>query len=430
MTNPPQWPEFDPSRAPQPPYGAPRQPGYPPTGGYGPGTPPPGSSGAGYPPPAGPANYGGPPPTGGHGPGFGPPPGQPPYGSAPGSPPEWAVPARKNRKPLIITASAAVAILVVIAVVTSVLMTSGGSDGGAPTAVAGDARGVVKQYLEALARGDATAALALGSSEPASTDLLTDDILKQQQQMAPLTDIQITEDSPLSDDPNKTEVSVTAKFGGQATEGSIIVTKADGGYKLVDAFANEEFIGLTMNFGNSPPADRLESTLQIFGKPLDPSGHAYVFPGAWKVTSSSPYIDVNPPPPVKIGLGGQLGDYADVKSSMNDKGRKAAEDAIAAWFTKCYSPGPKTGGCASVTNFGTDEYDRTTIALTAPPDLSKLRYDFIDGYTYVTVAGVVPDVHFTVLGRDGQTKSLTVDPGVGVKVSLAKEPAVVEDPPA
>ncbi|MGE5694739.1 MAG: hypothetical protein ACM4D3_05730, partial [Candidatus Sericytochromatia bacterium] len=53
----------------------------------------------------------------------------------------------------------------------------------------------VRGYLEALARGDAEAALSYASDQPASKEFLTDEILQKQIDKWPISDIQILDDN-------------------------------------------------------------------------------------------------------------------------------------------------------------------------------------------------------------------------------------------
>ncbi|BCI86920.1 hypothetical protein NIIDMKKI_21260 [Mycobacterium kansasii] len=71
------------------------------------------------------------------------------------------------------TLGAGGAVLVVVAIVLVITLAGRGGPGGGGSA--GDA---VKGYLQALARGDAEAALSYGADLPATKELLTDEVLK------------------------------------------------------------------------------------------------------------------------------------------------------------------------------------------------------------------------------------------------------------
>ena len=404
MTHYSNWPGHDPARAGQQPYGAPPPP---PAGPYGP-APGAGQQNWGYPP----VNYG---------------PGHPapPYTSAgPGG-----APPPKSRKPLLITVGAAVAVLAVVGVIVAVLLGSRGDH--KTTTASGSASDVAKAYLEALARGDAKAALDLGAAQPGSSDLLTGDVLKQQIKMLPISNIEILGETPDPRDSGKATVKVAARLGDKRTETKISVVNSDGRWKLESAFVNvgtqggrpidTGAVGKDLTLQPMSP----DSTLLIFGKPIDKSGHFYAFPGALQVKSSSPYIDVNQPPPLTFDqLSGVFDAFVEFKYSMNDAGRKASEDALRAFITKCYSPGPKTGSCVLVTDFGPD-YDPTTISLTGPIDMSGLKYTYLGTDTWVMVSGTVKDMPFTVRTSDGQTRPKTTNLALANAVDISKDPAAV-----
>jgi hypothetical protein len=276
--------------------------------------------------------------------------------------------------------------------------------------------------MDALARGDAKAALELGASEPANGDLLTEDILKKQIALAPIRDVQIMEETP-HEEGDGVAVKVAARIGDQRTEGQINVAPVDGAWKLNSAFVDAEPSGVIDNEWS------IGHVLRIFDKPLDETGIFYAFPGALEVHTTSPYIDVNKPAPLGLDLGNIFPQHPEFDISLNDRGRPAAEQAMRAWITKCYSPGPKNPPCAKLTGFE-PEYDSTTIQLTAPLDLSGLKYEYNGGFFYVMVTGAVPNVNFTVRqNSDGQTVPLIVDLTIANRIDMSKDPAVVDESP-
>jgi hypothetical protein len=135
---------------------------------------------------------------------------------------------------------------------------------------------------------------------------------------------------------------------------------------------------------------------------------------------------VNPPGPLGLDQLNQMQSFIDFKYSMTDAGKKAAEDAIRAWLTKCYSPGPKTGDCAQFAS-GPDweGYDTDTISLTGPIDLSGLKYNFNDVLRYVMVTGDIKGVPITVRRTDGQTVAITASVWFTQQVDLGQDPPVV-----
>lgn len=259
------------------------------------------SSGAGR-------NYGGPNPIGGPAPapptGWTPPappqpPGQwqappaqqppPPPGWGPVGPPESGPqfpvqprPGRRHRKALLVTVGAGVAVIAVIVIVGAFTLFGGGggSGGGSPSAA-------VKGYLEALARGDAEAALSAGADQPASKELLTDDILKKQIEKMPISNVRILGDNA-SNASGTGQVHVTVSFGDQSSDATLAVKKADGRWKL-DAGA------VRLDFTRFTATNQAMETLTAFGKPIGKSV-AYVFPGWIDWGSSNKNIAVKAKP--------------------------------------------------------------------------------------------------------------------------------------
>lgn len=400
MTDYPQWP--GPATGPQ--YG-----GAPPPGGpYQP------QPGAGRPDWAVPApNYG---PGQGYSPGYGPSgQGYLPYPPQPGG--DWKPP--KSRKPLYITAGAATAVLAVVGVIIAVLVSARGGGGEAGPAPGG-ATDVAKAYLEALSRGDAKTALSYGASQPESTDLLTDEVLKKQLAKAAITDIEILgEDNQPGADQKNTAVRVAAKLGGKRTESKVNLVLVDGGWKLSNAAVNVNTLAGSVD--SSP-----DSTLLIFGKPIDKSGHFYVFPGYFELTTSTPYLQVNQPGPTTFD---QLnaGMFLELKWSMPDSAKPAIEDAVRAYLTKCYTPGNKPDYCKPVVG-GRDweDYDVDTISLTGPINLGGLKITYDGVLRYAMVMGDLNDIPITVRRKaDGQTVPLLAGVWFTQQVDLTQDPPVV-----
>ncbi|MED5812854.1 hypothetical protein VST63_10825 [Mycolicibacterium sp. 050232] len=280
----------------------------------------------------------------------------------------------KNRKPLFITAAATVAVLTVIAVIVAFLLSKGedgptGNPDGSPTDVA-------KAYLEALAQGDAQAALDLSATQPATTDWLTDDILKLQLEKLPITEVQVIGEEKKPDADERTSVvKVAAKFGGQRTEGELNMVVVDNQWKLSAAFVDattQEIHG----FGYDEEVD----ALRVFGKPLPQSRHFYVFPGYLEIKSSTPYLNINELPPTTLDDVTALKDTSvKPKYSMTDEGMPAAEQAVRAWVDNCFNGGKNTGECEGAINgnWGED-YELSTMRVRGPIDLSEANLRLAD----------------------------------------------------
>jgi hypothetical protein len=225
----------------QPPYGQqPQQPYGQPTPSAGQGAPA-GYGASGYSPiPGGPGGQAGPGGPGGPGgpvpPGYQPlygPQGQPAGPGQPGGP----QPPKKSGIPKGANIGGAGVLVLILLIVGAVALTgrgseptAGGGGGGtsAPVPQATKASDAVKGYLDALAAGQAEAALAFGKDQPADKTFLTDAVLADSVKRAPITDINVPEVA----DENAYQVSATYKIGGQAVNENFYVSKEGDVFQL------------------------------------------------------------------------------------------------------------------------------------------------------------------------------------------------------
>ncbi|MCH9729834.1 MAG: hypothetical protein K0U84_09195 [Actinomycetia bacterium] len=284
--------------------------------------PPPGPMGPG----PGPGQFGAPPAY------FGP----PPTSGVAGSARFGGLLPTQMSKPLIVTLSSGLAVVLVVALIWVIAAVSGGS-GSSGGGSAGDA---VQGYLQALARGDAAAALAFGQDQPASTALLSNDILKKQIDQWPITNIRIlSDDSTTQSYPGvgMAQVHVTANFGPHTSDATIFVQKNnDGEWKLPTAS-----IKIAGSQSGLAVVGGAAKTATLFGEPVPPEG-TYVFPGYLDIGSTSPYVDVTSNSPLlldNIGLVGLpakmlLAPYVTTME-LNGEGRQAVREAIDAAYASC-----------------------------------------------------------------------------------------------
>lgn len=248
-----------------------------------------------------------------------PPPPPPPGWGPPGTPergPQFPVQprtGRRHRKALLVTVGAGVAVIVVIVIVGAFTLFGGGGGSGASSPSA-----AVKGYLEALARGDAEAALSDGADQPASKELLTDDILKKQVEKMPISNVRILGDNA-SDASGMGQVHVTVSFGDQSSDSTLAVKKADGRWKL-DAAA------VRLDFTRFTATNQAMETLTAFGKPVGKSV-AYVFPGWIDWGSSNKNISAKGKPVLLESLASSAGAAVLPTLSVSEAGRA---DIIAA----------------------------------------------------------------------------------------------------
>lgn len=200
---------------------------------------------------------------------------------------------KRNRKALIITIGAGAAVLLVIVIVAVVALVGRGGSGGSS-----DSAGkTVQGYLEALAKGDAEAALSFGADQPASKELLTDEILKSQVEKMPISNIRI-----LGDDSNNGigfgSVHVTANFGDQVSDTTFMMKKSGNKWKLDSAAVRLDY--------STRASSKAVGTLTAFGKPIG-SSVVYVFPGYVDWGSNNSNLEVEGKPLLLDSLTGYAG---------------------------------------------------------------------------------------------------------------------------
>jgi hypothetical protein len=320
------------------PYGGPQAP-WPGQGSAGPA---PGQSPApyGYPQP-GPGS-----PSTGSGYSFGPftPDQQSPQPGSYGSPPRWpgagsaqpGPPPKGKGKILIIVVAAALAVIlmVVLAVVVATRGTPtanpGGntstqrqqtdpSQGGAPqnTPQPSDA---VTAYLQALAAGDAVAALSYAADPVPTGRLLTNEALAESRDRAPLTEIQV----PVVEDQSAKSVSATYTLGNSTVTGSFDVVKVGDSWKLSRAVKD---LDLSFIVDGSVP-------VKINGVKVTESSVA-VLPGSYEFTTGLPYVGYGSKNVVLVKSPYVEADTYRIQSKLTKSGKKAVISATKKSYNRC-----------------------------------------------------------------------------------------------
>ena len=208
-----------------------------------------------------------------------------PYGT-PAQPPQ---PPAKKKTWLLILVGVLVIALAAFGVYWFVLRDKGSSGTGGgetptpsgPTATPDEA---VQGYLEALAAGDAKAALAFAATPPANTTFLTDAVLAAGLAIAPITNITVTP----SDTPNPTEARLAASYNIGLDR---VSTQYD--VKLV----GDEYLLTTITQQLSLASAYISDLgMALNGVPLDglQLGSVDLFPGAYAFTTTNPMLTISP----------------------------------------------------------------------------------------------------------------------------------------
>jgi hypothetical protein len=143
--------------------------------------------------------------------------------------------------------------------------------------------GTVRGYFAALERGDASSALGFGDVPAGPTDLLTDEVLAEQDAIAPLHDVSIDAVAEQGDHA-RVEVSYRLKFasGDRRYRSVLHVVKRDSGWRLTSTVVP---VRITVE----QAVDRLN-----FAGTTAPSGRVLMFPGALPIRFDTPYLRVDP----------------------------------------------------------------------------------------------------------------------------------------
>jgi hypothetical protein len=284
----------------------------------------------------------------------------------------------------------------------------------------GPAGQLVKTYLEALARGDAQAALAAGQDPPGSTQFLTDDILKQQIAHWPITGIAILSDDTSSPDAPSNSlgrglVRATARFGDQVADNFWEVKKDNGSWRLQSA-------GVKVSPQESAAVN---NTLMMFGKPFP--GEAYVFPGWIDLASSNPNLGIKFEThgvlPGMMELNSTTGTHVSIRVGLSDAGKKFVEDSVTAAFASCQSStrlAPPPPCPVAIKNTDGSLVDGT--AHWGAADVAQLRSTFFDpDKLEVSVMGAVR-IPVTAQQRGGATTDANINQYVIGKADLTATP--------
>lgn len=178
----------------------------------------------------------------------------------------------------------------------------------------------VAAYLQALAAGDATAALSY-SADPAPTGpLLTNEVLAESLNRAQLTGI----DVPVVDDQNVKSVSATYTLGSSVVNESFDVVKVAGAWKLSRAVKD-----LDLAFIVDGPVPVKINGVKVTEKSVA------VLPGSYAFRSGLPYVGFGSKNVVLVRSPYVDADTYNIQSQLTGAGKKAAISVAEKSFSKC-----------------------------------------------------------------------------------------------
>jgi GH24 family phage-related lysozyme (muramidase) len=265
-----------------------------------------------------------------------------PYGSPPGSYGAGPIqptpqPKGKSKGRILIIIGAAALAVILMAVVAVVVATRAGSaanpggntgtqgqqtnpsQGNAPQGAARPSDAVAG-YLQALATGDAVAALSYAADPAPTGPLLTNEVLVESGERAALTEVQV----PVVEDQDATSVSATYTLGDSAVSESFDVVKVADAWKLSRAVKD---LDISFLVGGSVP-------VKINGVTVDQESVA-VLPGSYAFTTGLPHVGYGSKNVVLVKSPYVEADTFSIQSKLTKSGEKAVISAAKKRYNTC-----------------------------------------------------------------------------------------------
>jgi hypothetical protein len=203
------------------------------------------------------------------------------------------------------------AVLAIALVVIGFAAYTVGSGGSSPA-------DVVRSYFGALSRADAGAALALGAA-PTDRTMLTDDVLRQQQSLAPISAVRVLDTRTGS---AGAVVRVRYRIGTQVVTDDVELLRRGSGWALNHVAVDVEL---------SAPASLPKPT--VFGVAVPAGGDIYVFPGMVQFGSADPAFGLAPSTAVLSDA--DVPAMASPTPVLSGAGRALLTKVISAAMTRC-----------------------------------------------------------------------------------------------
>lgn len=196
--------------------------------------------------------------------------------------------------------------------------------------------GTVRGYFAALARSDAPAALGFGRLPAGPHDLLTSQVLAEQQQIAPLRDVQILSVAR-SGSRATVRYSYQLRFdiGDRTITGAVRVIDGGSGWRMA-----QTAVATTVHLNQA--VDR-----STFAEAAVPEGRTLLFPGALPIRFDTKYLTLTPRA-AQVRLGGARSITLGVRATAAARSRMTA--ALRKRLTDCVSGPPPSVACPLPSN--------------------------------------------------------------------------------
>jgi hypothetical protein len=323
-------------------------------------------------------------------------------------------PASRRRRRLRVVAVSA-AVLAVAGVVAYFAFPHGAPTDAPPSATSAQesARLAAQRYLEALARGDADAALSFSANAPATTAWVSADALRAQLALTPITDIAVTS-APAgpSDDPTTVQyVVMSARFGKTASQTRIAVRRNGNDWKL-------DTVTAPVDIGTPGASGAFLKAVALLGIATNGTTPVSVFPGELAVSSSNRFIDISAQAaPVLLNALAPGASHPRIEpvATLNDTGLQAAKTAVDDWQHYCNQGVAPPPECGPLSN------GDTTVSVTGAGDFSRAQFSFDPNTMKVAVSGSI-----TYAAHSARTATVTYN--AAGSVDLTKDPPVYTSP--
>ncbi len=266
-----------------------------------------------------------------------------PGAPGPGGPP----PGKTNRTPLFIGVGAAVVVLVLVLVFVIRGIAGGGDETAGPTG-GGDgdddqqteapenpieaAVTAASSYYEALAANDAATALTYVESRGSSTDLLTDEVLAYSNEIAPITDIEVTAPDDADESDYSVDLAVSYKIGEQEINET-----------LTAGISHDGQVSLYIYLADFDPSRQLNG-LDVLVNDTPVSSTAALFPGSYEVTTATENFEVTGED-ASFTVTENYVSLTNIQASLTEDGLSAFREVVAADVEACMSSDSLNPGC-------------------------------------------------------------------------------------
>jgi hypothetical protein len=267
-------------------------------------------------------------------------PGQPGYDAAAGygQPPQGGG-SGGGKKLFFLIGGGALAVLLVIVLIAVAIVRGGnneaagpggnGGGGGASAPAASKPSDVVKSYLDALAAGDAEAALGLMSDAPSDTSLLTNEVLQASIDIAPITEVSVPEVT----DEYAYSVQASYKMGDKAVNAEYRVDNSSGSWLMQDAYYE-------LNVGSSSKG----LPLTLNGQPVE-ADELYIFPGSYELDTTQEYLSLGDDASFMVQHPDDYEATPQIEVALDSSGQEMYSKKVNASAVKCLTSKKLKAGC-------------------------------------------------------------------------------------